>query len=763
MTTAIDILQDPEQAIAEINNHDHTGGCGNHIPSDGLQDGAVTTTKIQNGAVSGAKIAPLTVTNDNIADGTIEAVKLTAEAITSLSGGAGLLGVTKYIGSGLKLQAPLNSLSVNVQAGDASIGMKKHEVTVPVPVTLNANKAALIYAQYSQYTETPTIDKYEAQYPALEADHVVRYIFNNKVNDTTILDTTANHNDLTCFGGCTLVDGWADKSIKVDGTTGYMMSASNANFPVGATVRTATIIFTLNALPSGNDGYLLTYGTNAAGQMFEMYVSTTGQIGVNVYGSASPLNFILTVGQTYMFTVGYDGTKFLLYINGYFVGSVTLACNTVLHATYRLSVGRINYSASYWTFATFHYVDIRNTLMPQSKIAQLANKALFPCNYKLSAAQYPTIGRTEYHEYRFDDVSGTTVTDTGVTSTQMNGVAGALNTIVPSTIGLGNARNFVGAATTGITFSYPMQVTANGFTIVSVFKPVDDGKYKPIFSNRDGDSAGSGKGASLQIENTAGTGRLMFVDNGNSTLNYSVGKVQYGQLNFAAVTIDGSNLTFYLNSPQPDSTIKFTMTANGGSVMPNYAIGKLSPLDACWFNGVIEYVLVIPNVALTQEEIEQIYNSLMGGRIVSFVDDTIPADAISLGFVRTNSLRVIEVDDSSYRYGRNETPFPRGGNKRVFLGWFWADAGVVYNIPHPLGTAWVKVDFVNRKLMTEEFWLDVNNDVINSSGSYGMWVNGVNPLYLRIRGGTNDVTYSYNSYDDAITAAAWIGIFVELQ
>lgn len=71
---------DPQQAIDNINGHDHTQAWETPIPTGGVADGAITTAKMADGAVSTEKIK----------NGAVDSTKL-AQALLDLisQGGSG--------------------------------------------------------------------------------------------------------------------------------------------------------------------------------------------------------------------------------------------------------------------------------------------------------------------------------------------------------------------------------------------------------------------------------------------------------------------------------------------------------------------------------------------------------------------------------------------------------------------------------------------------------------------------------------------------
>lgn len=70
----------------------------------------------------------------------------------------------------------------------------------------------------------------------------------------------------------------------------------------------------------------------------------------------------------------------------------------------------------------------------------------------------------------------------------------------------------------------------------------------------------------------------------------------------------------------------------------------------------------------------------------------LPADAISLGFVRTGTSAVVELDDWSYKTGRREGA--TGGNRRAFLGWKYFSGVATLAWDNPFGTRKIKTIYV---------------------------------------------------------------------
>lgn len=75
---------------------------------------------------------------------------------------------------------------------------------------------------------------------------------------------------------------------------------------------------------------------------------------------------------------------------------------------------------------------------------------------------------------------------------------------------------------------------------------------------------------------------------------------------------------------------------------------------------------------------------------ISDIRSNLPADSISLGFVRTGGDSVTEINDADYKYGRREGV--AGGNRKVFLGWrYFSGAGASYTWNNPFSTINVRL------------------------------------------------------------------------
>ena len=104
-----------------------------------------------------------------------------------------------------------------------------------------------------------------------------------------------------------------------------------------------------------------------------------------------------------------------------------------------------------------------------------------------------------------------------------------------------------------------------------------------------------------------------------------------------------------------------------------------------------------------------------GTDVVSTSDirSILPANSISLGYAKTNSTSIIEIDSNSYKYGIRKGA--TGGNRRVALGWKYFKGATTLKWDNPFGT---------RQLRKTYAWaLDTNGTNECDVESYDNWLN----------------------------------------
>ncbi|MGL5271471.1 MAG: hypothetical protein ACRC7I_13290, partial [Selenomonadaceae bacterium] len=91
---------DPQQAVDNINVHDHTQAWETPIPTGGIGDGAISENKMAPSAITTTKIADNAVTEDKLS---IDLKK----AISNI-GSSAKFGFGNFIASGLKVKSISN-------------------------------------------------------------------------------------------------------------------------------------------------------------------------------------------------------------------------------------------------------------------------------------------------------------------------------------------------------------------------------------------------------------------------------------------------------------------------------------------------------------------------------------------------------------------------------------------------------------------------------------------------------------------------------
>ncbi len=603
------------------------------------------------------------------------------------------------IGYGGKF-TPHDDLSINVSALEAMIGRKYHKSEAVSDFALNPRKASVIYAtQNSEVSSVvPTLGHYDAVYPEADGNTVLRYVFNEASGQ--IIDSSGNGNHGIVNGVVTRqVDGWADYAIKGDGSSGYITSINSTNVPIGANPRELDIVFTPMNTTSVN--YIFEYGSNSNNRAFGLAVNNNGNLLIDYWGNTDS-GYTVSVGQTYFVSMQYDGSNIKLYVNGSLIFTLAFALNT---ASSVFTLFRsVNPSGYAYSNAIIHYVELRNVLRTPQQIAAISNKLCLPCHYTGYSATYPANDATTgAHIFKFDDVSGSTVTDENGT---LNGTATG-TTIVDSEIGLGKARKLNGTSDYVPLGNYSFP---SAYTVIAIGNISDVSSDRYFLSNY-----ASSAGMSFVV--TAG-GKL-YVGNGPSLVTSSI-SIPVGIPAFAAYIMNNNILTFCTGLNSFETTTIINSTAN-----QQLFIGRSGVSGTLYHKGTIEYLAIIPR-ALSQAEIAQYYNALMVQKEHTLIDDCLPSNSISLGFARTGSSALIEYNDSDYRYMRNEGATKAEGNKRVFLGWKYFNTNGNTTVPllwdNPLGIPNRVVKAVYKENLSYGEEICVVDRFSTPSGDYGVYV-----------------------------------------
>lgn len=738
--TPLTIMEGVEPAIDQINAHDHSGGLGSPIPTGGIANGAVTGAKVANGAIQSNHLSAGSVSNTALAAGSVSLSKLSADIGLAINGGA--LTITDYIGNGMKVLPNFSALNCTVTSGRSNINEKFQQLTSNISVNLSARKASLLYATKSGANDAPTVGKVDASYPPLDSTHVARWIFNNRYQDTKILDTTTNANHLIITGGTPLTDGWLDYGIKFDGTTGYMKSTSNLNLPIGQSPREMTILVT----PTDDikPQSLVGYGPNSAANMGiwinngRWYIGSGDNIdtGVKVYP-----------WKTYCVTLQYTGREYKFYVNGYLMFRIVADYSQATN-TNNFVVGGYPTTPTLNLFlGIMHYVEVRKICSDSAQIAQMSNNFLLPCRYTASLASFPSITTPGSHVWTFNYGTASTVLDTPVSATALNGVAHSGNTglqLVPSDLLLGQTIRFNGGANDYYdigSLTTPSEFTVTGVAKLNSYAAADG---RTIFSNYN--AANPTKGFIISVK--------------NNVLSFYIGSLWYyattpfplNTPTWFAITYKDGIVNFYYSPYSVDAISTYNSTAyvNGGG---NAYIGSYNG-STCLWQGTMEYLAFIPKV-YTTAELANIYNSLMNTGKRSIREDVLPANSITLGFVRTDGTRVIECNDNVYVYGRRESP---DRTVRMFSGWNNTAVSGNYYPENPFQTPNVRIGSVVVKGDAEVCRMSLNDCVFSDgSGEAGTFVRDITPFNFHITCG------NWGPYFNADTGGSLYGFYMEVD
>ncbi len=542
---------------------------------------------------------------------------------------------------------------------EASINKLRNFMGTPYTMTLPPRKAAYVYAQDAgESTTVPIIGHYDAVYPDPDQYTVGQWIFNTTgvIGNSAVGNGLAVANNLAPSGTVTQVDGWADYGMQGDGTSGYYVSANSTGFPTAAQERELDVVFTPYNISSLN--VIALHGTSA--NPFGLLVLANGNLGLGLV-SNNDTGFALEIGKTYFISAAYDGSKALVYVNGALIYVLTTSMSTGTGAMYML---RSITGTSYFSNGILHYLELRSSTRNAQQIAAISNKLCLPCRYTGYSSTYPANDATTgAHIYKFDDASGTTVTDENGT---LNGTATG-TTIVNSEIGLGKARKFsvatdlinCGSYAFGSQFTFIFVGTINNFTSIQA-----------LISNRN-------SGRTI--------GNLLYVDTDGylkwgplSGINIlGTSPISTGVPIFIALTISGGFASLYQNSPFLTNVASITAVNTGTNTLN---LGYDAYSSAYTLNGKIEYIGLIPRV-MSQAEIAKYYKAFMVQKERTLIDDCLPSNSISLGFARTDSSKIIEYNDTYYMYMRKE-----GTEPAVFEAMTGALAGgQSYSFVHGLG------------------------------------------------------------------------------
>lgn len=569
-----------------------------------------------------------------------------------------------YIAAGCKV-AGFTDKTLSVGSGAAKI-LGKNIIYPGSSILLDDRKASLVYLD-----DSTSLGKVNAAYPTDKIDNntVGFWVFNpttagaNVPNSAVGVSSAAVANSFVPSGGISSVDGWADYGLKTDGVNGYFELQNNTGFPSGLTEFEINLLFTPEIM-DGTADYIFCY----AYSNFTMYIDTNGMLVVN----GTSTGYAVDVGKTILITVQSDTRNLYVYINGKLIYTQAVAVTLTLSGTQNTRIG-CAYDKSDMLAATFHFLEIRNKMRTVQQVGEIANKLMLPCFYSKSASEYPTVPaayQTTYHEYKFDDATAGTVADSAGTNTGT-----ATGTTQETSKTIGKAMRFAGAITSYVDIG--SLTVSNEMTIVAVINPdtFDASSASRFFGSKNSNmtficALGESGGLGIYTGSWVSSGL----------------KAAANADNFVVIRLHKGAAYFRLNN---QIIVKSTSILASPVTCP-CAVGGNIWNTANSFKGTISYFGVI-NSALTDAEIDYMYDKLMATGRRNIIDDVVPSNSVAVGVVRTNSSKVITYNDEDYMYGRREGA--TGGNRKVFLGWQYFSGAQSLKWANPLGTGKVRREF----------------------------------------------------------------------
>ena len=193
---------------------------------------------------------------------------------------------------------------------------------------------------------------------------VSKYTKGGDIGSEIMTDVTPYSNDGENYGASVNFEG-----AQFDGINDYIVSTNNIG-SAGSLPRTFSVWFYPEAQRMQN---LLGYGTLSNGRMFDIYLSSNGQIaghfyssGFDTLGSDSP---IYSLNKWQHFVISYDGVNVYIYYNGEYYKQKTLALDTGIS---KLFIGK-----GMWSSPANFYGKISNVKIYNRSLDAIEIKALY--------------------------------------------------------------------------------------------------------------------------------------------------------------------------------------------------------------------------------------------------------------------------------------------------------------------------------------------------------------------------------------------------
>lgn len=587
-------------------------------------------------------------------------------------------GFDNYIEKGFKVESYENN-SLVISEGVAIKNKQAIKIDKKTELNIPVNSVGITYIDHNDNE----IKYKQAIYPENKIDNntVGFWVFNNtdagaKINNLARgKSTSAVDNDFIPHGGIESVDGYIGKSLRTDGSTGYFETTNSINFPLSNSELQIDFLFTFDSLYNTSRGnYILSYTINQTSNNFNVRSDTSKSLVICEIDT----KYTLEENTLYFLQISIFQGIATVYINGAYLANITFAGNETQPTNLLLGTP-YSKDMAYNSNITIHYLELKNKAKTYSEVMSTSNILCFPTFYNDIHASEPNT-KTEYknsfHQYLFKDEDSTLLD-----SNELNPINGNITgtKIITSKIGLGKARVFNGTDSDKIDLgNFACSTKFTFICVINLYKYAD---INFLFSCDD-------KTANRNMIFLKTAGKVILYNNSEEHDLLS-GRENLFPLNsptFLGITVDETKATIYINGNIKCNT---TVPKLNTTEMPTFiGYGNANSMS---FNGEMEYAM-FGNFALTEIEMMNYYHYLFKYTRKDIVKDFLQDTYIVLCYVKTNSEKIIDYDDISYKYGRREKAV--NGNRKVFLGWqYYNNAITDFKWDNPFKTKNVKTTF----------------------------------------------------------------------
>ena len=734
----------PQEAVDAFNKHNHNED-GKRIPNGGIEDLAITTAKLAPNAVTADKMANNAVTGDKVLNWSLGVEKFKPGVLATVDMTSANVSFKNYIANGLGLDWD-SGLNLIVRKGRANINDvfvdSVSDMNLPIP----ANSHGLAYLG-----KDGALGFAPFKYPTIDSNFIFAYNFNDANPATKVTDLTGNGYDLV--GDGTLTDIMSELGhIGMGCSTGAnsgLKSTKTVNIP---SANKYTMIWAGIMRDNGVDEIPLCVGNNGNARYFQItppsgdnyfWYTRDPVLGVmqpRVHAIMNKLNVVI---------VDFDGYYQRFFFNGRMVAKRKLMSTSAASITGNIFVGE-NYDVSHRSpKRNIHcFAGYTTKVYTQREIADMCAAMGVANQYDVPMATVPTfIGEdTENHIWNMDETTGNTIADTGTKfTTALQGIA--VNTgIEKSEIGLGMKRRFGGATSKISLGNYTFPANFSFFAVIEI-------KAYSSYATVIGNYTSGGKGNILSISDS---GYLQAYSSVKATWVTGTRKVPLNKPTIVGYICDADGITFYADTIHGEKFVGAFVpdtTDNNPASLGERGYGEY------FFDGDIHHAFMIHR-KLTQLEIKKLFNSVNNKISKEMKDVVIPIDAISLGCVKSNVSKLIDISTLP-KYGVYKEPFLRGN--KFFTGFIFLGTNKIVEIENPFGTTKVMATvFRKQNPWSEEMIKDEMFTYFYGNGNQArgfLWDKCTNDV-LTFWTGSTCVANAGNEWNSD-NSIGWFGFLIE--